>query len=436
VTDNIEIRFDLHPAQLTIFNDPTRFRVVAAGRRFGKTTLAIAEATCAALSENNTKRMPVYLIAPIQSQAKLLYWRPLINTLGSLVESTNVNEGLIHLRTGVMIGVKGADNPDTLRGPGLYYAVLDEYGSMKSHVWTDIVRPMLVDCRGRALFIGTPPEERNQFHKIYMEGMLELDPEVKSFTYESADNPFLPAGELEAARRSTTAATYNREYRAMFLSPSAGNFKSEWVKVVEKAKPNGFTFVTVDLAGFAGLERARTAREKLLDEHAIATTTVYPAPKDSAEPWCVEDIKHGRWGVQETAVKIVDAIKLAEPVAWGMEKGALYRAVLPYVRQEATRRLMYLSDPIPLSHENRVKTERILWALAGRYENGLIEHVRGPWNREYEDQLLQFPSNKVKDDLLDAVSYVAQISQGRVHFDISGFDAEPYWKPVDSQVGY
>jgi hypothetical protein len=296
---------------------------------------------------------------------------------------------------------------------------------------------MLVDCRGRALFIGTPPEERNQFYKIYLEGVLNSDPEIKSFTYESTDNPFLPAGELEAAKRGLAATTYNREFRAMFLSPAAGNFRAEWVKTEHSKRTDGFTFVTVDLAGFTGLEKARTAREKMLDESVVATTKVFPALKDDAERWHVEDVKHGRWGIEDTARHIVDAIKDAQPTAWGMEKGALYRAVLPYVQADARRRNIHLPDPVPLSHENRLKTERILWALAGRYEKGLITHEPGAWNREYEDQLLQFPSRMVKDDIIDAVSYVAQIAQGRVHFDFSEFDTdEPYWTPVDRQVGF
>ena len=131
MTGNIEITFDLHAAQMQVFQDKTRFRVLAAGRRFGKSHEAVAEASCAALDEKNVKKLPVFLIAPTQPQAKMYYWRPLLNKLHAVITNTNVNEGLITLNNGVLIGVKGADNPDALRGVGLWMAVLDEYASMK-----------------------------------------------------------------------------------------------------------------------------------------------------------------------------------------------------------------------------------------------------------------------------------------------------------------
>jgi predicted phage terminase large subunit-like protein len=433
----VEIRFDLHPAQMTVFNDRTRFRVLAAGRRFGKTTLAIAEAVCAALNPDNKLKQPVFLIAPTQAQAKFLYWRPLLNKLGSLVTNTNVNEGLIFLNNGVVMGIKGADNPDALRGPGLFFAVLDEYGSMKSYVWTDIVRPMLVDSRGRALFIGTPPYERNHFFKLFMDGMEgEKRPDIKSFTFESKDNPFLPAGEIEEARTTMSTIAFNREFRGIFISPSAGQIKEEWIKYEETEPKGGVSFVTIDLAGFADILRPVTAKEKLLDEHAIVVTKVLPDGKEDASRWWVKSVQHGRWGIKETATKIVDCLLDAEPIAWGIEKGALYRAVLPGIMDEAHRRGKNLMLPTPLSHENRQKTERILWAIQGRMEHGKISFARGPWNRIMEDQMVQFPSNTVHDDIPDALSYVVQLSQGRVFEDYSELQGQSYWTPLDRTVGF
>lgn len=435
MTAPIEIRFDLHPAQMAVFNDKTRFRVLAAGRRFGKTTLAISEACCAALSPKNKLQQPVFLIAPTQPQAKLLYWRPLIEKLNKLIVSTNVNEGLIYLNNGVLVGVKGADSPESLRGPGLFFAALDEYGSMKFHLWTDIIRPMLVDSRGRALFIGTPPYERNQFYDLYMEGVAEVDPEIRSFTYESKDNPFLPEGEIESARKRMSTTAFNREFRAKFVSATSGHIKEEWIKYQEKEPKGGAFLVAIDLAGFDDLRRPMTARQRRLDEHVIVTVKVLPGEKD-AEHWWVKDIQKGRWGTKECAKRIVDVLLKVEPMAWGMERGALYRAVLPYIQDEATRRQKDLMTPIPLSHENKVKESRILWAIQGRLEHGHITFARGDWNDEMEDQLVQFPSTMVHDDIPDALSYIAQLSQGRTFEDFSEIADEPYWKPQDASVGF
>ena len=90
----------------------------------------------------------------------------------------------------------------------------------------------------------------------------------------------------------------------------------------------------------------------------------------------------------------------------------------------------------PLADENRLKTERILWALQGRMEHGRISFKIAGWNRDVEDQFLQFPSKMVHDDIPDAVSYVAQLTEGRMLEDFSEIEAEPYWTPQDAAIGY
>ena len=234
MTDEIKINLTLHNAQMGVFSDPARYRILVAGRRFGKSHLAVVEACCAALDERNVLRQAVYLIAPTQAQAKVIYWRQLIDRLYPIIVNTNVNEGFITLNNGVQIGVKGADNPDTLRGPGLWFAVLDEYASMKPFVWEEIIRPALSDSKGRAMFIGTPAG-RNHFYKIYEKARTGGDPDWKAWTFESIENPYLPDGEVEDARRTLSSAAFNREYRASFSTGSGGVFKAEYLKVVEAA---------------------------------------------------------------------------------------------------------------------------------------------------------------------------------------------------------
>jgi hypothetical protein len=435
VSGDVHIKFGLHPAQMDVFQDKTRFRVLAAGRRFGKSYEAIAEAVCAALDEANTLKQPVYLIAPTQPQAKIIYWRPLLNKLHAVIANTNVNEGLITLNNGVMVGVKGADNPDALRGTGLWAAILDEYASMKPVTWTDIIRPALADNRGRALFIGTPAG-RNHFYELFLLGMTGEDPEWKSWHFESIHNPFLPKGEVEAARKSMSSASFNREFRASFDTGSGGTFKAEWIKLQAEEPKNGSYVVALDLAGFADIERALTSKQKLLDEHVIVVAKVVPGIKDEPDSWWIKDIYKGRWGVKETAKRVVDVLDSIKPAAWGMERGALYNAVLPQIQDEALRRRIDLMSPLPLTHGNKIKTERITWALQGRLEHGKITFRPAAWNKDVEDQLTQFPSRMVHDDIPDALSYVAQLTEGRLFDDFSADADEPYWRPLDRAVGF
>jgi len=170
-------------------------------------------------------------------------------------------------------------------------------------------------------------------------------------------------------------------------------------------------------------------RQRLLDEHVIVVAKVTPD-----DDWYVKDVFKGRWGVKETAARIVTAVEETQPTAWGIERGALMNAVLPYIEGAAREKKLALPRPEPLTHENRIKNERIIWALQGRLEHGKISFRRAAWNKDVEDQLTQFPSTMVHDDIPDALSYIAQLSQGRVVEDFG--EVEDYWKPVDEAIGF
>ena len=171
------MRFDLHEAQLEIFNHPSRFKVVAAGRRFGKSYLAAVTLLLEALKDTSEsgkelQNKEVYYIAPTFEQAKKIMW-PLIKSLGRLekeggvIASTYENTAVATLINGRRISIKGADRPDSLRGVGISYAVLDEYAFMKPDVWELIISPALADVEGGAMFIGTP-EGKNHFYDLWV----------------------------------------------------------------------------------------------------------------------------------------------------------------------------------------------------------------------------------------------------------------------------
>ena len=132
--------FNLHPRQFEVFNDPSRFKVVAAGRRFGKSYLARVMLLIEGLKEKNEegyslKGRAVYYIAPTFEQAKRIMWGELKEMGRQVIDSTLENQGIIRLVNGREIHLKGADRPDTLRGVGLSYVVMDEYAFMKPEVW-------------------------------------------------------------------------------------------------------------------------------------------------------------------------------------------------------------------------------------------------------------------------------------------------------------
>jgi predicted phage terminase large subunit-like protein len=435
------LQFLLHPAQLQVYQSPKRFVIVTAGRRFGKTYLAATRAMTRAFDPRNEKRKPVFIVAPIATQAKLLYWQLILDKLGGVggpyIENAHVNEGHIFLRNGVMIGVKGSDRPDTLRGVGLWHAELDEYADMKPETWESIIRPALADVKGTAGFIGTP-KGRNHFWDLIQRH--KDDPDWEYFHFPSVANPFLDPNEVEMSKKTMSSGVFRQEYLASFESGGSESFKEDWFQFVEeepyetnakgeKVVIPGDWYVVVDLAGFADVQSARGYRQKRLDYTAIAVVKIL-----EDERWYVRDLYLGRWGVQETAKRIIDAVDSCKTLNLGIEKGALYQAVAPALQHEAAKRDIPLSIE-PLSHENKTKNERIGWALQGRMEHKKILWRSGPHMREVKDQFLNFPSTLVHDDALDCLAYVPQLAASRVFSRFAHVEDEDYWTPTDSDLG-
>jgi phage terminase large subunit-like protein len=139
----------------SVFRSPKRFKIVVAGRRWGKTWLAVWWLVVSAFS--GPDRI-CYYIAPNYRQAKRIAWEVLKQFVPITARRrTNEQELCIQLRNGSIIQLHGADNPDSLRGVGLDSVVLDEYAFMRSDTWPMVVRPMLSDRKGCAMFISTRP---------------------------------------------------------------------------------------------------------------------------------------------------------------------------------------------------------------------------------------------------------------------------------------
>ena len=413
-----------------MFHDPTRFKVVAAGRRFGKSFLAAAVLF---VEGSKTKKVrsdgvevdltleEVYYVAPTFEQGKKIMW-PLLKKIGaSLIAQKYENTGELVLVNGRRISLKGADRPDSLRGVGLSYAVLDEYAFMKEEVFELIILPSLARTEGGVLFIGTP-DGKNHFYTLYRRG-LEGHKDWKSFHFVSADNPHLPRAEIEAAKDRMSTERFRQEMEANFESGGGVVLTRDMFPIVAQPAYPADKYVAIDLAGFESTEGGR--KIKKLDDHAIAVVGVH------AGGWCVEDMIHGQWDTRETALRIVKSYRDFRPGRLGIEKGMAKNAVMPYLTDEMNRLKTYFVVQ-ELTHGNQRKTDRIAWALQGRAEKGRIQLVQGEWNRKFFEQAEDFPSNLAHDDLLDALAYIDQIADPW----FEGPEVYDEWQPQDLIAGY
>jgi hypothetical protein len=203
----------LSKPQQNIADSLTRFRVVIAGRRFGKTHLAIRELAYAA----RLPKQEVWYVAPSYKMAKNIVWRKLKHKLTDLnwVKKHNETELKLELRNGSLISLKGADNYDSLRGTGNHFIVLDEFADIDPEAWFETLRPTLADTGGRALFIGTPKGIGNWSYDLFQNEI--TDPSAwQSFQYTTEEGGNVPPEEIAQAKLDLDLRTFRQEFQATF----------------------------------------------------------------------------------------------------------------------------------------------------------------------------------------------------------------------------
>lgn len=214
MTIRVQKMIKLKRPQWEVFRCDQRFRVLVAGRRFGKTFLAMVELCRAAWSPGRL----AWYIAPTYKEGKRIAWKALKKMTQPYWASTPNETALrIELVSGGTICVKGADNYDSLRGDGLDFLVLDEYACTAPQAWPEVLRSALADRLG--LFIGTP-QGFNHFHELY-EGA-QSQPDWKTFQFTTAQGGNVPAEELQSAAMQLDDRIFRQEFEASFETLGVG----------------------------------------------------------------------------------------------------------------------------------------------------------------------------------------------------------------------
>ena len=202
--------------QKTVARSTARFRTLAAGRRYGKTFLLRNQLARFAAQPGKT----VLYVAPTYRMARDIQWGPLKSKLIELnwVKSINESRLEILLVNGSKIMLKGADNPDSMRGGSYSFICIDEVADIKPEAWTNVLRPTLSaeEPPGHAMFVGTPKGVGNWFKDLYDMALTHDDWE--SFSYTTLEGQNVDAEEVEAARDMLDSRTFKSEYEASFLT--------------------------------------------------------------------------------------------------------------------------------------------------------------------------------------------------------------------------
>ena len=414
---NTGLDIKLLPWQQEVWQDDTRFKVVAAGRRTGKSRMAAYLLIFNALQVNKGH---VFYVAPTQGQARDIMWQVLLEVGHPVIKASHINNLQITLINGATISLKGADRPETMRGVSLKYLVMDEYADMKPEVWEQILRPALADQEGGALFIGTPMG-RNHFYDLYQYANSEQDEMYAAWHFTSYDNPLIKKEEIDMAKKSMSSFAFRQEFMASFEAQGSDIFKEEWIKFGQPPEYASY-YIAIDMAGFEQEGRKKKSR---LDNTSIAVVAV------DETGWYVEEIIYGRWTFDETANTIFETIDKYKPIAVGIEKGISRQAIMSPLTDLMRQYNTYFTIQ-ELTHGNKRKTDRIVAALQGRFEHGAITLNKGDWNAEFLDQLFQFPNPQVHDDLIDSLAYIDQLANVTYYYDYE----EDNFEVIDELAGY
>ena len=320
----ITIPYKPHSGQVLLHNCKNRYRTIACGRRWGKTIFAVNEIIKKCIEIPGQ----YWYVAPTYKQAKLIAWEMFKKYAIEDLLSKKPNESDLNLDivNGSLIRLMGADNPESLRGVGLQGIVLDEFADIKRTVWTTIVRPMLSDTKGWAIFLGTPKGKINHLYEHFIKDkeffdrdyrtpenlIINTDSDFRSFKFKTVDNPYIDSAEVDKARIELAPQYFKQEYEASFEDYTGIIYKEfnpakHVISISEIEKESGQRFIKDWWRIYVGID---TGRHTAIDFCAI---------NDKGNKYIFDEIYDYDGIVRDIATKI--RAKLAE---WGIKRPVNY----------------------------------------------------------------------------------------------------------------
>jgi len=207
------MKITLTKPQHLISSSNKRFRVLVSGRRFGKTYLCITEMMKYAALPNQR----IWYVAPTLKMAKDICWSNLKEVLHQFNWIEDINETTLTItmrKSNSTISLKSADMPDSLRGTGLNFLVLDEFSDIPKRTWFEVLRASVSDTLGSVFMCGTPRGYGNWSYEMYLKG--KQDKEWDSFQYTTLDGGMVNKSEIEQARSDLDQRTFRQEFEGTF----------------------------------------------------------------------------------------------------------------------------------------------------------------------------------------------------------------------------
>jgi phage FluMu gp28-like protein len=209
--------FKPRPSQKEFLLSTARFKVISAGRRFGKTIAALNWLLEGALNHRGWNSM---WVAPTYRQGRYAFKR-LMSALRlsggmSIISRVSESDMVIEFINHSSISFRTAENYDNLRAEGINRLVIDEAARIPKAAWEEVLRPAISDTGGDVMFISTP-KGRNWFYHLWLMGKNPEFPDYQSWRFDSSDNPKIRPEDIELARKTLPENVFKQEFMAEFI---------------------------------------------------------------------------------------------------------------------------------------------------------------------------------------------------------------------------
>ncbi len=393
----------LHEGQLKVAKSDARWKILCAGRRFGKTRLGVQLCMEVALKGGRA-----WWVAPTFSIARV-GWRDIAASAKSFPREIEPKVSLanmqIDLANGGSIAVRSADNPQRLRGEGLDFLVMDEAAFVKPEVWQEVLRPTLTERKGSALFISTPIGRDNWFFDLWETA--EEAENWERFRFSTTDNPMIDPEEVEAAQKEVGSIVFAQEYLAEFVDAGQGMLKPEWMNYYILAPDNagnlkaivdGSEYYLDALPKYGVVDLATTTNK---DSDYTVITSFAQTPDNRL---LVLDMVRQKMEGPDIIPAIKRAIQKNKLQYVGIERQGFQTTIIQMAQRAGIRVKNLKTD--------KDKVTRAL-PLAARMEAGEVFLLRDThWLPEVEREIMTFPAG-AHDDIIDTLSYGVQLLQDK-----------------------
>ena len=217
----------------SIKNENYKYYSLAIGRQFGKSLLGENQALDWFFNEPNCK---IGWISPVYKQCKKVF-DEIDNAFANdqhVFNVKNKTELFFKSHNKSTINFYSSERYDNIRGETFDYLIIDEFAFIDEAAWSEVLRATVL-VRGREVLLMSTPKGKNHFHRIH--NLCGINPQYKSFSMTSYDNPIINPTEIDDAKLTLPEHVFRQEYMAEFIDGGSGLFK-DFIYIKSPVKTN------------------------------------------------------------------------------------------------------------------------------------------------------------------------------------------------------